>query len=204
MLSRLPFLAGRPPGGCGLPAHPDSLAQRAPQTSNPQWLAALPQRSPGQPIQGVTRMQQLQEQKPGAAARWGSLTLRRTVLSPCRRAHSHHPSSMHACTHKLPPLCVLIVVVPALPRGALLCCTGVSRRHARLLRAVDDDAVGQQAPAAEAQRLDLPFETDMKTFSGGSTGSTAAAAAGVPGLGPSESTLPVHDRCMDNSYKHTA
>lgn len=127
-------------------------------------------------------MQQLQEQKPGASARWGSLTPRRTV-------GLFHPTAVPnrttqaACMHKAPPLCVLIVVVPALPH---LCCTGVARRHARLLRAVDDDTVRQQAPAAEAQRLDLPFESDIKTFSGGST---AAAAAGVPGLGPSESTL---------------
>lgn len=73
------------------------------------------------------------------------------------------------------------------------CCDGVcnasagsdSRRSSRQ-RAVDDDTVRQQAPAAEAQRLDLPFESEMKSYSGGSTGGTAAAGTL---LGPSKSTL---------------
>lgn len=51
------------------------------------------------------------------------------------------------------------------------------------VHAVEDDRVQQQAPAAEAGRLDLPFESDMKSFTGGSSGG-AAAAAGIM-LGPS-------------------
>jgi hypothetical protein len=51
---------------------------------------------------------------------------------------------------------------------------------------VDDDTVRQQAPAAEAELLDLPFESDMKSFAGGST--APAAAAGMM-LGPSRLSL---------------
>jgi hypothetical protein len=59
------------------------------------------------------------------------------------------------------------------------------------LRAVDDDTVQQQAPAAEAgaELLDLPFESDMKSFTGGSTGSITPAAAAGTMLGPSRLSL---------------
>lgn len=72
------------------------------------------------------------------------------------------------------------LTLPLLP-----CVTGRCQRV--LLRAVDDDTV-RQAPAAEAQRLDLPFESDMKSFTGGSTGSSAAAGNSnmQPQLGPSK------------------
>jgi hypothetical protein len=53
------------------------------------------------------------------------------------------------------------------------------------LHALDDERSRQQAPAAEAELLDLPFESDMKSFSGGST---AAAPPAGSWLGPSESS----------------
>lgn len=45
----------------------------------------------------------------------------------------------------------------------------------------------QDAALAEARGLDLPFESDMKSFTGGSTpGNSGSSGAASPGLGPSE------------------
>lgn len=63
------------------------------------------------------------------------------------------------------------------------------------LRAVEDDTARQQA-LAEAGGLDLPFESDIKTFSGGSTASTAAAGNW---LGPSECRLRLTSSRTDNA-----
>jgi hypothetical protein len=67
--------------------------------------------------------------------------------------------------------------------------TGVGgRSRCRLVRAAAEDEQKQaQVAAAEASKLDLPFESelsDMQTFSGGST--PGGGAAGSSLLGPSE------------------
>jgi hypothetical protein len=67
--------------------------------------------------------------------------------------------------------------------------------------AAEDEQKQAQVAAAEAGRLDLPFESDlpdsMQTFSGGST--PGAAAAGSSVIGPSESTqlcdASIHTTC---------
>lgn len=62
------------------------------------------------------------------------------------------------------------------------------RLGSHVLQAQGDDNVQQRqpAPAAEAQRLNLPFESDMQTFTGGSTAGSGRSTAATTQLGPSE------------------
>ncbi|WIA18005.1 hypothetical protein OEZ85_009492 [Tetradesmus obliquus] len=61
---------------------------------------------------------------------------------------------------------------------------GSHSRHQLKRAAAEDEQKQAQVAAAEARKLDLPFESDLQSFSGGSTPG-GAAAAGSSVIGPS-------------------
>lgn len=84
------------------------------------------------------------------------------------------------------------MILHQLPFTTTLVAGSVNRRRGlrSIAHSAADDQQKQQAQvtAVEADKLDLPFESEIKTYNGGSTGGTTNSSSANYQLGPSKCT----------------